>query len=1232
MFKNIHELMYSDSFDKDFEKHTALFTDTFKQLKGDCEKVAHAQQKKEDLGVKKDDLKLGDIVLIESLYTLYMKIFNINEVTNHLDPLGLIYKYLDSCYKDSKSKGLDISNNNKQILMFWKLFSHINQEDIYNAIGSYFNAQRFFKNYSGSLLVRVKKNERDGKLHVRLTENPSTNAKNRHELYKGLLETNDFKKLVKNSEYISPLAMKSKPLESKYFLESGSVSKPVKTTYVKKKKDGEDSKEPSKDYLVINHSNYIKPKTFIPTSILSKANAEKAFDKHKEDIEYRVVEKIFDKAIKRKQATPNVVVKNDITKPELYRETSQIHEEVFEKIIIYKSDHNGSLTLLDKEDPSIDTSFKLGQPLYIVGPTGSGKSITTEAELVSFLRQGLKILYVTKNNAQSRTVFKMVNKLIKKNNLNVEPPVLFSGKRKNEQLTEYLFNSIQTSKTNENILDILTNPEESDLLDNLDTTCFIKTGLEIDPKMQVKTGDFCGKIKFKKEDNKCNKHCYLYTECGYYKRVYSLEKSNIWIVNEDTLFYSTFPEMFDRYTRSFLELALVNCDIIIKDEADELQAKEESLAHSKKDISHRFTRRDYQYHGETVLDAVKTSLDLVDKAERPFSIEKLDDKVHTAKTIDQYMFKKLQQINTEDRKLLEEEFVMSKLISSMIQSCSNIYLEYERFKKVTSINYFDIKNIAMRAIKNYNEDDLVKFIKNRPNSYIPEEIEMFEEEQLIETVNKVCSDINKTIKDTHNIDFNLSFDTSRDKLAYFQFCRSFYILDLIISRDIEPKIPSLMYTLIEQKSTRNSTLDKLMNYNVSLSRHKQYMPRPLVDISGYKIIEEDDKKEEDDETIKKQIKICKYVYEGKASEVIENANKFFAIQYNIRPSTIFYTSATSESEGSSIYHIDTVKPDYLIRHKDQDNQKVEIFMHIFMHEDEPIFVSGHEYRETALKLLSSKLSQEGGLLSQLNKDQLDFAVEEGESKPITLIVSNSYDQAKAIGRIIVSDNEFRKKDVSVLIKDNDTQARGDVFSTVTFNDLPNLYAKNTRILIAPGILINRALNILRSSTSHKSLIYDIIFPIRPYPSPEDKLSLISLINAEENRFRSVDCKENDGYEYLSLLKHRCKIKLEYISENGKWSELQHEDKRAIATNVFVDMIIQTAGRGRRGGTDVRVHFCDYSLIRGLDLDSIKKEDFFNPNTMLYYWMEFLNSDKELNQMLYKEIKKGFDNIQFKVHR
>ena len=229
---------------------------------------------------------------------------------------------------------------------------------------------------------------------------------------------------------------------------------------------------------------------------------------------------------------------------------------------------------------------------------------------------------------------------------------------------------------------------------------------------------------------------------------------------------------------------------------------------------------------------------------------------------------------------------------------------------------------------------------------------------------------------------------------------------------------------------------------------------------------------------------------------------------------------------------------------------------------------------------------------------------------------------------------FKKEDISVLVPSNESISLGEPFLSTKLEDLETLYSKNIRVLVAPAIVIKRALNILRSATSHKSLIYDVIFPIRPYPTPDDALSIISLIYEDEIRNRKNDIDENlEGYKSLNNLIKRSSKKLEFLLNGCKWGDLNIEDKRAIATNVLVDIIIQTIGRGRRGGTDVRVHLCDYATIRGTELNKLTKQELFsNPNSMFYFWMEFLNKEKELHQELYKEIREGFNNISINLYR
>lgn len=1244
MFKNIHNLFINDK--EDICKNPFVYMlERLQSEVSDIEKEACTEF----------NLKLKDMIIFEAMIIMYMDIFNIEEMQDYRDPIALLSFHFNSIYTDKK-----ISFENTKVCNYAKLFAHIEEYHLYDLLNSYRDA--IAKIGTKLLILNVKKV--DGSISISKKTNISKYAKERLSLYEQLLNlSSDIFEPEINNKDIFLIDMKQSPSKpksktsfiTKSDLESGANKEVLKEASIKKNKNKELKKQKlvkeslTKNKLVINsrlYANKNRRKDKTPIAIVNTKTKIKALEIHEKyfppdnkEPQKRLVEEILESAVNNKKRTYNKIVENDFLNPQYYINVSEVHSSVSKKIKFYKNMKNGKLLEIKNTD-NLDTSYKLGDTFYYSGATGSGKSITTEALIINYILQGLNVLYIGKNFKTSVDIFKFVNKVRKEKGYNYEVPFIMTGVNKEGHKMNYIYDSINGMYGNHNnIISLYTSDCDKELLEQLDTSCFLDIPLGIGPDLKEEakmyTGTYCSKLVHASSTTNQNKTCNLYGMCGYYKRYEYMRKANLWITNIDALALSTMPEIFDPYKRSFLEVATVWADIIIKDEADESQAKEEELALSDVTLSNSVARESHEYHGKSILDAVTTHEALIEKATDSASLNRLRNNIPIATQIDRYIYQRLYELEPKILKKVTGKFTLLKLNKIMLTQYSTLPNLFEN----TQIDYRteqQLKRYLIKIFSSYIQESsdqakILNYFKRLSEIGLDDERKEYMDEFISKEIKCIENRINQELKNNELFSkHNVNLEITRNSYSYslFSLCQMFNLWDRVLSKNIEPAIPSLMYALIEQQSTHNTTLDNLSNgLFKKLGKHKQYLPKAFVNINGYKV-------QENLKHDKRRMSIKKSIYEADSRNLIKNANDFFANQYGIRRASIVYTSATSESEGSSLYNISDVDIDYVIRHKDQENQKVEFRIDVLLKDGKPLCASGEKNKERALKNMIEQMTKENGLLDILDKEHAEMDIEPGESTPITLIVTNSNSQAELVGQSLIETNLYGKKDVAVVAGINESIDASKPYKVVKTGDLPTLYAKNVKIMVSSSMIIKRAHNILRGPKSHKSLIRNIIFMFRPYPSPDDELSLISLVRPKELRKSNDElAKEYSSYKIYKKFIERCNGKLDFLINGGKWSDLGESDREAIAINVLVDIIIQTAGRGRRGGTDVTIHLIDYALFRKIDvnelsMDRIKKDK----NSMVYYWLKFLNNESEIYDKLYKELKEGLNNTKVYIHR
>lgn len=292
---------------------------------------------------------------------------------------------------------------------------------------------------------------------------------------------------------------------------------------------------------------------------------------------------------------------------------------------------------------------------------------------------------------------------------------------------------------------------------------------------------------------------------------------------------------------------------------------------------------------------------------------------------------------------------------------------------------------------------------------------------------------------------------------------------------------------------------------------------------------------------------------------------------------VLLLSGSSWAPGSSGYHVPASVDGILAPH-DADmraiSNSVAFFDYALSPEgDYPIRVSGKRGRArernlaNLLAFLTDRSSGRSAIQSEL--DLLEAT--EGSGNCI-LMVTGSYEETEQVYRFL---NGRVSCEVLYLVSDT-----GDEDEAVGWNSLRRGMVHrfgdgDERILVAPLMAIERGHNIVERDGSAK--IGSVYFLVRPMPVPNDfSLAVRDMNHWAMNRWaRQASARDMDSIlpGWIRYRQDAYRAWHSILRDPGSYRNATPERRRNIAWAQLV-ALWQTAGRGVRGGSSVRVHFCD----------------------------------------------------------
>lgn len=292
---------------------------------------------------------------------------------------------------------------------------------------------------------------------------------------------------------------------------------------------------------------------------------------------------------------------------------------------------------------------------------------------------------------------------------------------------------------------------------------------------------------------------------------------------------------------------------------------------------------------------------------------------------------------------------------------------------------------------------------------------------------------------------------------------------------------------------------------------------------------------------------------------------------------VLLLSGSSWAPGSSGYHVPAPVDGILAPHEEDMEaiSRSEAFFDYTLDPagNDPVFVSGTRgsARERNLSTILRFLTDRGNGKSDIERE-LELLDKSGDSGNCILIVTGSYDETEQVYNFL---NGRVSCDVVYLVPDTAEPNDAVSWNSLRRGMVHQFGGGDERILVAPLMAIERGHNIVEADGSAR--IGSVYFLVRPMPVPND----FSLAVRDMNHWAMntwAQAASDEGTESLlsgwnEYRRDAYRAWYSILRDPGRYRNATTERRRNIAWTQLV-ALWQTAGRGVRGGSSVRVHFCD----------------------------------------------------------
>lgn len=300
----------------------------------------------------------------------------------------------------------------------------------------------------------------------------------------------------------------------------------------------------------------------------------------------------------------------------------------------------------------------------------------------------------------------------------------------------------------------------------------------------------------------------------------------------------------------------------------------------------------------------------------------------------------------------------------------------------------------------------------------------------------------------------------------------------------------------------------------------------------------------------------------------------------------------------------------------------------------PIWVSGRYgvERTTALKQMVAALTRPGAGPRQPNRLERERAGLPAGRKKIMLLVG-SYAEARTVSDELLRQKSSWQGQVRCLVGDDEQESGWDDTRLLRRTDVAEFGTDDAWLLVAPILAVERGHNIL--NTAGVAAIGAAFFLVRPHPRPKDLSYVTQRINQYAlEQLAPTPISEGPDHERLATAgrQRRRAAQREWrrlLHALVAYSQLGTSERNRVAWTQLVT-IWQVVGRLLRGGQAAKVYFCDAAFApntarRGddaaVDLDDAGSSLLYGMRDVLrpYFDSTGTDADRHLVQALYQPL-------------
>lgn len=426
-------------------------------------------------------------------------------------------------------------------------------------------------------------------------------------------------------------------------------------------------------------------------------------------------------------------------------------------------------------------------------------------------------------------------------------------------------------------------------------------------------------------------------------------------------------------------------------------------------------------------------------------------------------------------------------------------------------------------------------------------------------------------------DADLEDDESRDAL-----CLELFVVTTVLAHQLD-RVIELWRTVEGRLDLRG--ISPLMFHRPPQDFIPVVPDSPMGNVLGFRYRPSDrDTATQNGEERGGQLSFFRYAGVGRA--VLLSLHDLFHADGGPGPNVLLL-SGTSWAHNSPRYHIDH-PVDVVLRAPSKEVEAISrsrfYLLPLYRRDnpDQPYTISGISNRDDRRRNLQGMTR--ALVTPRLGTSRLDAALDQVDEpdRRRALVLVGSYDEAKLVADTIVQTRSDLHDQVRYLVPD-DREFGGDWLTPDAATALPRgevetLYASGARVLVAPLLAMERGHNIL--TDDHRAALGAAFFLVRPHPRPDDLDYVTQTVNAwaihqiRHNLPAVEDDQRSDLASCARAFRHKAQgVWRTWLRRPLAYSALTGADKDGMTWSQLVG-IWQVIGRLVRGGCPAAVYFCD----------------------------------------------------------